>query len=111
MKIYISGVISNGGTAHPHEVAANKRRFEEAETRLRLLGHEPINPVALNPEPNLSWSDYMSRDIASLVTCRGIHLLPRWYESKGARLELHIATELNLLVFDQEMPLPVGGDK
>ena len=43
-----------------------------------------------------------SGDIAALVTCDAIHLLPGWQRSKGATLEHHIAERLGLEVFEPE---------
>ena len=40
----------------------------------------------------------MRADIAQLVTCDRIHLLPGWSRSKGASLEHHIGRALGLLV-------------
>lgn len=38
----------------------------------------------------------MKRDIEELATCDAIVLLPGWYLSKGAQLEMHIAHRLEM---------------
>ena len=50
----------------------------------------------INPDHSMSWEDCMRKDIAELVTCSAIYLLPGWHNSKGATLEHHIAERLGL---------------
>ncbi len=73
--------------------------FHAAAAKVRALGHTAINPAEVNPDPEMKWSDAMRADIPQLLTCDGIVMLPGWIHSKGARLELHIATQLGLRVF------------
>lgn len=88
-RIYISGPI----TGMPEN---NAPAFDAAARRLRSLGYEVVNPIDLCPDPNSTWSECMRIDIAALVTCDWIALLPNWKESVGVRLELQIARTLGM---------------
>ena len=46
-----------------------------------------------------SWTWYMRKDIAGLMECDAIFLLKDWEESRGARLEYHIAQQLEIKIF------------
>lgn len=72
--------------------------FHSQAAALRARGFDVVNPAELNPDPSATWADCMRADIAALVTCQEIHLLPGWERSRGARLELHIACELGMKV-------------
>ena len=73
--------------------------FYAEATRLRADGYEVVNPAELNPDPAMPWHECMRRDIATLVTCDVIQLLPGWANSKGATLEEHIAQRLGMKVW------------
>lgn len=95
MKIYIAGKI----TGLVYEEAL--RAFAAAEDELRRLGHEPVNPMRLIAEcgmQNAEWKPCMQHLIPILMACDAIYLLENWKESKGARLEKHIAQELGMLI-------------
>jgi len=70
--------------------------FHAEAARLRSHGHEVMNPAEINPDHTMPWKECMRRDIAALVTCDAIALLPGWEASKGATLEHHIAQALGL---------------
>ena len=89
MKIYVAGPM----TGLP---GLNFPAFHAATAHLRALGHTVVNPAEVNPDTTAAWEVCMRRDIAELVTCDGIHLLPGWEASRGATLEHHIATQLKL---------------
>lgn len=88
--IYISGPISDV----PFETAMAE--FEKAENMLRSFGFEVVNPMSMPHDHDKSWQSYMKRDIAALCSCDSIFLLKNWYDSKGAVLEEHIASELSM---------------
>lgn len=96
MKIYIAGKI----TGLVYEDAL--RAFAEAAAEVERCGHVPVNPMAVNGldgdgQPH-AWAEYMKRDIPHLLACDAIYLLPNWKDSKGARLEKHIAEELGMMI-------------
>jgi len=72
--------------------------FHTEAARLRSLGHEVINPAEINPDKHLTWLECMRTDIAVLVFCDAVQLLPGWQGSKGATLEHHIAERLGLVI-------------
>jgi hypothetical protein len=94
-KIYISGKISrieNEASIH----------FQRAEIQLELQGFKPVNPMKLNHDHDKSWSSFMRVDIKALCECESIYMLKNWQESKGAKMEKDIATELGMLVIFED---------
>lgn len=90
MKVYISGPMTGIKDF-------NYPAFEEAEKIVSATGHEPISP---HRAPKLkNWEEYMRYDIKLLVDCQAIALLPGWENSKGAKLEVHIAEKLGLFIW------------
>lgn len=91
MKIYLSGPCS-GLPDH------NYPAFNREAMRLRLLGHEVLNP-AENPVPPCgTWQGYMRMALTQLVQCECIALLPGWANSKGALIERKLAQVLAMQV-------------
>ncbi|WP_283148978.1 DUF4406 domain-containing protein [Silvimonas soli] len=88
-RIYVAGPMT--GLAD-----LNFPAFHAEATRLRSLGYVAINPAEINPDPADAWTDCMRADIAQLVTCDAIALLPGWQHSRGASLERYIAASLGL---------------
>jgi hypothetical protein len=76
----------------------NFEAFNAEAARLRAMGHQVVNPTEINPDHAMTWRDCMRRDIAELVKCDTIRLLPGWTNSKGASLEAHIAHHLGMEV-------------
>ena len=89
MKLYISGPIT--GTANYEE------NFAAVERALRMHGYIVVNPCKIRHH-GTEWEDYMKKDIATLLTCDGVALLPNWINSRGAKLEVHIAQALGMPV-------------
>lgn len=89
--IYLSGPM----TGYPE---FNFPAFRTEANRLRREGYRVVNPAEHGQQLGLSWADYLRKDIELLMKCDRIHLLPGWANSKGARLEHHIAIELGLEV-------------
>ncbi|WP_433860673.1 DUF4406 domain-containing protein [Pseudomonas thivervalensis] len=69
--------------------------------QLRAAGHVVINLAELNPDGG-SWHECMRRDIAALIECDTVALLPGWHTSKGARLEAHIAERLGMAIVNAD---------
>lgn len=73
--------------------------FNAAAASLRAKGHQVVNPAELDVQDAgkpMQWSDYLRRDIRALMDCEAIYMLDGWANSKGARLEHHIAQQLGL---------------
>ncbi len=90
-RIYIAGPM----TGLPE---LNFPAFHAETAKLRARGFDVINPAEINPDHTMSWHDCMRRDIAELVKCDAIRLLPGWEKSSGARLEEHIAMQLGMKI-------------
>jgi len=84
-KIYLSGPITQNNNA-PY-------LFADAEERYQKLGIV-INPLKLNKNKT-SWYNAMRKDIALLLECDIIVMLPGWTKSKGAKIEHFIAKSLD----------------
>ncbi len=91
MRTYLAGPM----TGHPD---LNFPLFHAEARRLRDSGHEVVNPAEINVDPAKGWEDCMRADIAELVKCEAIAMLPGWQQSRGATLEHHIAMQLGLRV-------------
>lgn len=104
MKVYISGSITNGGSiTDAVEIEANRERFRLVEKQLRGLGHEPVNPAALDLDPALRegrelWQFYMRACLALLLECDAIFMMRGWSASDGAQFELYMAQKLGMRV-------------
>lgn len=106
---YISGPISG--------VPDFKNNFARAETALQLFDVGTVNPANLGNYASFSWADYMRRDIAMLMHCTALFMLPGWERSPGARLERLIAHEIGMPIFYNltevqntfGFSMPVGG--
>ena len=84
--------------------------FNSEAARLRALGYVVINPAEINggadelvacsnmtaEELAAHWRKCMRRDIPAMLDCDAIALLPNWFKSKGAKLEVHIATMFDM---------------
>jgi hypothetical protein len=89
VRLYLSGPMSG-------IPELNFPAFNAAAAQLRVDGYEVINPAEITTDHGARWEDCLRLDIAQLVTCEAIALLPGWENSRGARLEEHIASELGM---------------
>jgi hypothetical protein len=70
--------------------------FHAEAARLRALGYDVENPAEINCDHSTSWAQCMRKDIARLVECDAVALLPGHVESRGASLERYIAQQLGM---------------
>lgn len=98
MRTYLAGPMSG----YPE---LNFPLFHAEAKRLRDSGHEVVNPAEINVDPTKGWAECMRADIAELVKCDAIAMLPGWQRSPGATLEHHIATQLGMQVIHLAPPL------
>jgi hypothetical protein len=101
MKVYLAGPM----TGMP---LFNFPAFDEAESRLRALGHDVINPAQLDRDIGFDPAttvvsgaflrDALRRDLSALCDADAIAMLPGWERSGGARVEWTLATHLGLKV-------------
>jgi hypothetical protein len=87
-KLYICGRVIGD--------ANYQRKFKDAEAELRAAGFRNIaNPARLVP-PETGWRTAMRMCLKALLDCDGLAVLPDWNESRGAKLEIRIASELGI---------------
>lgn len=118
MRIYLSG-----GIAYAVDHRAS---FYWGAVAVQGRGHEPVNPLDVPPwcgqEPDQcpdlvnggqankghTWRCWMRGDLAVLIECDGILVMPGWESSHGARRELDLAATCGLQVFfrPQDIPKP-----
>ncbi len=90
MKLYLSGPM----TGLPD---LNFPAFEEAAGALRAKGHEVFSPHEIEG-PTRPWAEYLRIDLRAVLDAEAVAYLPGWARSKGAKLEIHVATELGMPV-------------
>ena len=90
-RVYVSGPM----TGLPD---LNFPVFNAEARRLRELGYTVFNPAEFNKGKGRA--ECMRHDIRMVTLCDAIQLLPGWRCSKGAALELAVAKELGMQVFD-----------
>lgn len=94
MRVYIAGKISD----LPEGPVFVK--FNAIEYKLQRKGHTVVNPLRLCSN-KWHWEKCMKICLTELMNCDAIYLLPDWCDSRGARLEYHIAQELKLKVLTE----------
>lgn len=100
MKIYISGKIS--GT----NLAETRKRFASVAKAMKRLGYKPVNPLENGLTEHDTWEVQIAKDIADLLHCKAIYMLQGWQDSKGARIEHYVATEIGLhIMYEIEQPI------
>lgn len=91
-KVYISGAIAH------HDLSERKAAFTGAENLLTRMGFDPINPFKNGLPDDAHWREHMRADIALLLGCNYIYMLQGWELSKGAKLELDVASSCGIKV-------------
>lgn len=91
--------------------AFNFPAFDAAAKHLRGIGYDVLSaheiPHTDGGQPgSIPWTQYLREDIVELLTCDAIALLPGWPESRGARLELSIALQLEMPVWFYDAARP-----
>lgn len=91
-KVYISGAIAH------YDMNERKEAFTNAEMRLQSMGFNPINPFKNGLPDDAHWREHMRADIRLLLDCEFIYMLQGWELSKGAKLELDVASSCGIKV-------------
>ena len=92
-RVYISGAIAH------HDLEERRAAFGEAERFLLLKGYDPVNPFKNGLPAEAHWREHMRADIALLLGCDRIYMLRGWELSKGAKLELDVASSCGIEVW------------
>jgi len=97
-KCYIAGKISG---EDPDKV---REKFLEAETKLRAVGFEVVNPIRLNNGTAGPWKESMKRCLPALLNCQYILLLEDFNRSEGAKIEFMLAQAARIhILFDRDI--------
>jgi hypothetical protein len=91
MRVYIAGPIGSV----PMETA--RIPFDAAEADYIKRGCIVLNPCNLVPA-GTPYGECMRIDLAALLTCDMIVMLPGWQNSKGAKMEWEVASICGLAV-------------
>ena len=97
--IYVSGGMSN-------LPEYNYPAFHSVAADLKRLGWRVVNPAEFfNGDTTLDKEVYMRRDIAELLEVDAIYMMKGWENSRGARLEHDIASQIGIKIFYQGLDL------
>ncbi len=89
--LYLSGPMSD-------QPDFNHPTFNLAAQALRTAGWHVFNPVENGLPAHAPWPEHMRVDIAALMRCTAVATLDGWQASRGATLEVHIASRLGMQV-------------
>lgn len=101
MRLYLAGPMSG-------LPEFNFPAFHARASALRLEGHTVLNPAELDGgDTSGTWAEYLRRDLALLLECEAVAVLPGWEKSRGANLEVHVARSLEMPVLHADTLAPV----
>lgn len=93
-RIYIAGPMSG-------HADCNFPAFHAAAERLARAGWKVFNPAEnFGGRKDLPREVYLRLDLSMLAQCDAIALLPGWEDSRGAKLEYMVASELGCVIID-----------
>lgn len=90
-RVYVSGPMTG-------REELNFPAFKQTTSFLRRLGFEVVCPteISVTLPAGSPWSDYLRADLRELLSCDVLVVLEGAIQSRGARLECHVAAELGL---------------
>lgn len=89
MRVYCSGPISGMPNL-------NRSAFADAQQALEDAGYAVVNPFDV--ADSTDWQTCMKADIQALMTCDSVATLDGWERSRGAKIEVSLATRLDMPV-------------
>lgn len=89
-RVYVSGPIAG------YDLQERKMAFLKVQHMLESLGYEVSNPFDNGVPDDAHWREHMRADIAMLLQCQSIYMMPGWEHSKGCKLELDVATSCGI---------------
>lgn len=87
-RLYIAGPM----TGYPQ---CNYPAFDEAEVALLAMGYEVVNPASFGSRGG-HYVDLLRDDLRAMLDCHAVATLEGWWESGGARNEVHVAGLLKM---------------
>jgi len=72
--------------------------FNKAAFDLEECGFVVENPATKGVIDGWTWSNYLRYDLRRLLDCEGVATLDGWEGSRGALLEVHVASQLEMPV-------------
>lgn len=90
-RLYLCGPI----TGLPNH---NRDAFNDAASALRSAGFDVFNPVENGVPVDAPWEQHMRADIAQMMACDGLAVLPGSDFSRGAKIEIELAIQLRIPV-------------
>lgn len=105
--IYLSGPM--GFMSDSETNPWNTLSFHEAASRLRRCGYFVISPGDTNGGINLEISrpTYLRVDFHSILCVDALVILPGWEDSEGAKMEIALAQNLDLPVYEWPSLIPL----
>lgn len=88
-RLYLCGPI----TGLPNH---NREAFNDAESALLSAGFDVFNPTKNGVPVDAPWEQHMRADIAQMMACDGLAVLPGAHYSRGARIEMDLAAQLGI---------------
>ena len=76
----------------------NRAEFDRTAEILRLHGYVVFTPTENGLPAGTAWENHMRADIRALMGVSNVALMPGSKDSRGCKLELTIARELNMTV-------------
>jgi hypothetical protein len=77
-------------------------RFEKKEFELMKRGYEVFNPVRMVGDLLMgredTWENIMRYCLLTMLTCDEVYMLNDWKKSEGAKLEHHVAEQLQFTI-------------
>ncbi len=95
-RVYISGAIAH------YDLRERMETFGSAAKRLENGGFIAVNPFNNGVPQSAHWTEHMRVDISLLVKCDYIYMLKGWELSKGAKLELDVASSCGIKVMFEQ---------
>lgn len=100
MRVYISGPMRG-------VPQLNFPAFDAAAATVRQAGWEAVSPADLDRQHvSLPGADYLrdilARDLAALLQCQAIALLPGWRMSEGAVTEIALGCTVKMTFLDSQ---------
>ncbi len=74
----------------------NRDAFNDAESALRSAGFDVFNPTKNGMPEDAPWEMHMRADIAQMMACDGLAVLPCAHYSHGASIEIALARQLKI---------------